>query len=251
MSRRFARALVVLGVWMSWGGVQAQSPPWPTNAAFIAGLTRPSTLTFAAVQTAAGPTVTASWTANPAADLVVDYRLYYGTAPATYTATPLDIAAPAVSVAVPGLTPGTTYYFALQARAAVLLSALSTEVAFTVPQVTDATCTPPLGVNAIAIFPTNLGLTGGGGAGSRAHLDMQIGSPGSLVNHIAIQANGVNIDAGTDGVADAGAAGNLTNFGSLWFSIPTASGDYKLSVLASNFHGCTQTQSTAYTIHVP
>lgn len=250
--RRIVLALVVLGVWMSWGGVQAQSPPWPTNAAFIAGLTRPSTLTFAAVQTATGPTVTASWTANPVADLVVDYRLYYGTAPATYTATPLDIAAPAVSAAVPGLTPGITYYFALQARAAVLLSALSTEVAFTVPTGTDPTCTPPLGANAIAIFPTTPpGLTGSQGGGSRAHLDFQIGSPNSLINYIAIQSHGVNIDPGTDGVAVAGVGGNLTNFGSLWFTIPAVSGTYPLSILATNVHGCSQVQSTAFSVTVP
>jgi hypothetical protein len=236
--QRGAWLALMLCVWACWGGVQAQSL-----------ITRPTTLAMGAgAQTAGSASATASWSANPSTDLVVDYRLYYGTAPATYTLGPIDVAAPATSVVVPNLTPGTTYYFALQARAAVLISALSTEVAYTVPLVVDPNCVAPLGADAIAIFPTALGLTGSGGANSRAHLDLQIGSPGSPLTHIAVQTSGANIDAGTDGTVD---GTNLTAFGAIWFAIPSASGTYKLSVLATNAYGCTQSQATAFAVTVP
>ncbi len=86
----------------------------------IAILTLAQAVTFA--QTAS---VTASWDDTSAAtDNITVFRLYYGTTSAVYTQT-IDVAFPAKSVVVPNLTPGTKYYFAVQARAVVLQSALS------------------------------------------------------------------------------------------------------------------------------
>ncbi len=80
---------------------------------------------------ASGSTVTLAWNANPEPD-IQSYELQYGTASGNRP----DVvsAGKALSVAVTGLNPGTTYYFAVVARnTAGQASPPSAEIAYTVP----------------------------------------------------------------------------------------------------------------------
>jgi hypothetical protein len=229
--RGVALALLLLCV---GAGIQAQ------------GILRPSTLALAA---AAG-SVTASWDPNPVADQVVTYRLYYGTAPSTYTATPIDIAAPATSVVVPNLTPGQMYYFALQARAAVFISALSLEVSGQVPMGPDPTCLFPLGANAIRITPTLLTRTGSGGPGSATRLDYQVASPQSPVTSVGVYSNGVAF-LPQPGATNPMTGPNQGGIAGQWFLFPTVTGTYPVTIVASNQYGCSQSFLTSYVLAVP
>jgi fibronectin type III domain protein len=73
----------------------------------------------------AGASKTLSWTAVPEPS-VVGYKLYYGTSSGQYDSQ-VDVG-PDVSYTVNGLTPGTTYYFAVSAYNSGGESALSSEV---------------------------------------------------------------------------------------------------------------------------
>lgn len=241
--RRLLVALVALCVWA--GGVQAQggAPAAPTFGG-QAGPAATSPAQPAApllLSQSAAASVRATWQANPAGDGTILYRLYYGLATKTYTAT-VDVPIPGTSVTVAGLTRGQTYYFAIQARAATLSSALSTEIAITIPAA-DPACAAVTGADAIAIFPTALQHTGSGGAGSQARLDFQIGSPGSPVTSVAVQ-------TGTT-VLGQMAGQSLNALAGVWFPMPIASGSYPLSVTATNAYGCTRTQSTAFVLTIP
>lgn len=183
-------------------------------------------------------TVTATWDAVAPYD---GFHLLYGTAPGAYNVVVVLPAAP-LSAVIPNLTIGQTYFAVVEATNGGLVSLASNE-AFATVRLSDPSCTPPLGANAIAIFPTALQKTGSGGAGSKARIDFQVGSPGSPVTSVQVQAAGVPLGkmSGTDLGALAG----------LWFTVPIASGTYPLSIVAQNLYGCVQTQSTAYTVTVP
>ncbi len=75
--------------------------------------------------------VTLEWDPNTEPDLA-GYKVYYGTAPRTY-GTPITLGK-VTTYTVTGLTPGTTYYFAVTAyNTAGLESGFSNEVFATIP----------------------------------------------------------------------------------------------------------------------
>ena len=204
-------------------------------------ITRPTTLSFA--QSATG-SVTATWTANPTTDNVVVYRLYYGTAPATYTFPTIDIAAPATSVVVSNLVQGTTYYFALQARAAVMVSALSTEVSYTVPQTN--LCLDSGGNNVVQLRV--LSFTNSLAAGGLGQLLWTITSVNRIVT-ITATLNGMAVSTidGSDSTKL-----DLSKTAGVNFNAPAVSGNYTLVVSAVDVNGCkADTSSVNRVINVP
>lgn len=125
--------------------------------------------------------------------------------------------------------------------------ASSPPLTFTVGQVVDPACTPPLGSKAISIFVTNLQKTGSGGALSRARLDFQLASPNSPITHVAVRSNGADMPGGAQ---DGTAPGYLGSLAGLWFTVPSTPGTYPLSVLATNVAGCTTDLLTTRSITV-
>jgi hypothetical protein len=169
-------------------------------------------------------------------------KILSGTAPGVYN-TVTTVPGPATSAVITGLTMGRTYWHVAEAYRGLDVSPVSNEVSSVVQNVVDPSCVPPLGANAIQIFPTALVKTGSGGAGSRARLDFQIGSPGSPVTAVQVQANGVTL-------------GNITgtslgDLAGMWWTVPTPSGTYPLSITAMNLFGCVRTLLTTYVVTVP
>ena len=75
--------------------------------------------------------VSLAWDPNPETD-IAGYRLYYGTEPGVYSA-PVDVGNVVTGV-VPGLSPGTLYYFAATAyNTSGLESDFSDEISYTTP----------------------------------------------------------------------------------------------------------------------
>lgn len=197
-------------------------------------------LFFIASQAQAQTPLILAWDASANA---TNYNLLWGSSSGIYT---VSQAVGNVTQATISLAPG-TYFIAVNASDATGVSAPSNEVQTTI----DPTCVPPLGVNSISIFPTAIQYTGSGAAGSVARVDFQATSPNSPINHLAVQSSGVNISPTTavhKGVVD---GTNIGDNAGLWFTLPAASGNYPLSILATNTYGCAQTQSTAYTIIIP
>lgn len=183
--------------------------------------------------------VTLAWDASPNA---TTYTLAWGSSPGAYT---VQQAVGNVTQATITLAPG-THYIAVNASDAGGTSPYSNEVVFPPPQA-DPLCAPVTGADAISLFPTAIMYTGSGGAGSRLRVDFTALSPGSPLTHLAIQAAGSNFSA-TDGTADGTNIGSLAG---LWATIPAGSGTYPLTLIATNAHGCVQTQTTPYTVVVP
>jgi hypothetical protein len=191
------------------------------------------------VRPARAQTVSFVWTETGTA--VDGFKILSGPASGSYNTVTI-LPGATTSGSVSGLTVGQTYFFVAEAYAGTLVSGPSNEISTTVLS-TDATCTAPLGSNALQIFPTLLTKTGSGGPGSKARLDFQVGSPGSPVTVVTVQANSVALATmtGTDLRALAG----------MWFTIPTVSGSYPLVVTASNLYGCVASQASGFTITVP
>jgi Fibronectin type III domain len=178
---------------------------------------------------------------DPPGGPVDTYRVLYGVAPGTYTQT-VDTGGPVTTATITNLTPGQQYFFAVVAVLGTAVSPPSNEVTTTIPAGVDPACLPPLGNRAIAIFPTALQKTGSGGAGTKARLDFQLASQSPIIS-VRVVSNGTALATmnGTD----------LTSLAGMWFVVPTALGAYPLSITASNLFGCTQQQSTTYTVRVP
>jgi Fibronectin type III domain len=209
-------------------------------------ITRPTTLSFAQSSTSS---VTATWSANPATDDVVVYRLYYGTAPATYTFPTIDIAAPATSVVVSNLVQGTTYYFALQARAAVMVSALSTEVSYTVPQTNlclDSNGNAAVQLRVLSFTPTLA-------AGGLGQLLWTITSVNRIVTITATLANSAGVSTAVSTIDGSDSMKlDLSKTAGVNFNAPSTSGSYTLVVSAVDVNGCkADTSGVNRVINVP
>lgn len=183
-------------------------------------------------------TVNLAWNAPTTGPLPVEgYMVKWGTQPGTYTNVLVLGNVLAATVTVPD---GVTAYFVVVAFIGEAISGPSNEVTATLA---DTSCVPPLGANAISIFPTNLVRTGSGGPGSRARLDFQLASPNSPITRVSIRANTTEIALLT--------GDNLTALAGLWFTMPTPRGTYPLTIQAANAVGCARVQSTEYTVVVP
>ena len=181
--------------------------------------------------------VTMAWEASPTA---AGYRVLVGPASRTYTTT-IDVGN-VLQATVPDLVPGQVYYFAVIAYTGALVSLYSNEISREMPPDVDPACTPPLGSQSIAIFPTALQKTGSGGAGSNARLDFQLASA-SPITHVAVRTKGANLET-MDGA-------NLTKLAGVWFRLPSMAETYPLSILASNAYGCTREVLTPRTVTIP
>jgi fibronectin type III domain protein len=186
--------------------------------------------------------VTLAWDAN-APGTVSGYRILYGTM-SGQEATVVDVGN-VTQATIAGLTSGQRYFFVAVAYNTVGTSPFSNEVSGTFTDPVDP-CSFPLGATSVQIFVTGkLNLTGSGGAGSKAFITFQTASPGSPVTFASIRANGVDVpDSVTQGT-------NLHAISGLWFTLPSSSGPYALSVYALNAAGCSKTQATGFTVMIP
>jgi hypothetical protein len=186
---------------------------------------------------------TASWNANPPAENVTVYRLYYGTATGVYTTT-IDVSAPLLSVVVPNLNPATTYYFALQARTASLNSLMSPEVVFTTPQPNP--CLDSGGNNVIQLRV--LSFTSSLAANGLGQLLWTITSVNKIVNITAtLNGNAISTINGADSKTL-----DLSKTAGINFNAPAVSGAYTLVVSAVDVNGCkADTSSVTRIINVP
>jgi len=203
-------------------------------------LQRPATFMLQSSTTGA---VTASWSANAPSDNVVVYRLYYGTASNIYTTT-IDITAPLTSVVVPNLTTNTTYYFAIQARAATLFSALSPEVSITIPQANP--CLDSGGNNVVQLRV--LSFTSLLAANGLGQLLWTITSVARIVNITAtLNGNPISVINGADSKTL-----DLARSAGVNFNAPSTSGAYTLVVSAVDINGCkADTSSITRIVNVP
>lgn len=182
--------------------------------------------------------VTASWDANT--DSAIGYRLFYGLTSGDQAV--MVEAGAATTATAMALVPGTRYFFVVKAYDALgNISPPSNEVSFLVPSEADP-CAYPLGSKAVSIFPTKLTTTGSGGAGSKARVDFQVGSPNAPVIRAAVRTMGADlvVMTGTD----------LSPLAGMWFTVPAAPNVYPLSISASNAFGCTREQTTTYSLTV-
>jgi hypothetical protein len=172
-------------------------------------------------------TVTLAWDANPQADGVTGYRVWYGTASGEEL-TVVD-AGNVLTWTSASLTPA-TYYFVVTAYTPDVESLPSPEVWTTVGQ--GDPCAPPLGATAVSIFITKLEDTTGN-VGSQARLNFQLGSPGAPITSLTVSVNGVTQtpNAGT----------NLNNIGGIWFTTPATAGTFPVTLTALNSSGCSTT----------
>ena len=138
------------------------------GASFFGGWRRTGALTAAGVWLLAAvgalgqgtATVTLAWDPSPS-PTVAGYNVYYGTASLAYTYE--QSAGAATSATVPGLLPGTTYYFAVTALdAAGDESIFSNEVSYTVPGTAPTVSNPSnqgvTGNSPTSSLPSNSGL---------------------------------------------------------------------------------------------
>jgi hypothetical protein len=169
--------------------------------------------------------VTLAWDANPQADGVTGYRVWYGTASGEEL-TVVD-AGNVLTWTSASLTPA-TYYFVVTAYSPTVESGPSAEVSTPVPQVTDP-CACPLGSACVSIFITKIENTTGS-VGSQARLNFQLGSPAPITS-LTVSVNGVTADQPVVGA-------NLTKTGGIWFTTPSPAGTYPVTLLAANSSGC-------------
>ncbi len=232
MLRLLYRVVLLAAVLVGWtwaGVASAQSPPQGVG--------------IAAVGT---QSVTATWDANPAQDMVRGYRVGYGTSHGQYSIT-IDVGN-TLTTQITGLAPGTTYYFVVLAYNATGQSPLSAEVTFTTPG--DPNCVFPLGADVIQVFPTEPRYTGSGGPGSRFAVFFQVASPNSPITSVALISNGIPLPP-LPGAANPMTGPNVGSLGAQWITIPTASGTYPISIAVNNAYGCPRVQSTSFTLTVP
>jgi hypothetical protein len=183
-------------------------------------------------------TVTLAW--DPPPDPVITgYRLQYGVAPGTGT-WQMDVLSGVHQVTLT-LAPG-TYTFIAHTLAGPWVSTPTAPLTLTLTG-EDPSCTPPLGSNSIAIFPTRLTKTGSGGAGSRARLDFQVSSLNSPVTRVELRGGSLTLSvmSGTD----------LGPLAGMWFTTPSVTGVYNISVFAQNLFGCTRLVPSGFGVAVP
>ncbi len=188
----------------------------------------------------------ATWSANPSGDGTIVYRLYYGTTSKNYTTT-IDISAPLTTTTISNLNLGKTYYFAIQARAAVLFSALSPEVALTIPQppCLDTNGNPSVQLRVLS-FTSSLA------AGGLGQLLWTITSLNRIVNITAtLTANSTTTPISVMDGADSKTV-DFSHSAGVNFTAPSKSGNYSLVVSATDVNGCKEdTSSINRIINVP
>ncbi len=195
-----------------------------------------------AVTAAGAASATATWNANTESD-IAGYRLSYGTQSGSYT-TVVDVGK-VTSYVVTNLTPGTTYYFAVQAYdTSGLVSGYSTEVSFTATAATPPTITsvsPNSGSigTAVTIAGSNFGASKGT---STVTFNGTAATPtswsaSSIVVPVPTGATSGNVVVTVGGVASNGVAFTLTTPAPTITSLSPSSGAVGTSVTinGSNF----------------
>lgn len=127
------------------------------------------------------------------------------------------------------------------AATAVTLSPEFVLVAKAVPAQTPSTdprCTPPLGDRVVNVFLNKYHKTTGN-PGSRSWVEFQLASPNSPIMQTVVRLNGQPAAHGTMTARD----GDISQLAGSWFDLPTAAGDYALTVEATNQYGCTAVSS--------
>lgn len=168
------------------------------------------------------------------------YRVVFGTTSGGYTSS-VDVGLVTTAQVVLPL-PQTHYFLAVVAYIGSQTSGFSNEVSTTTAVPVDHSCDFPLGNRSVSIFPTYLQKTGSGGAGSRARLDFQLGSPNSPITRVSIKTNGVDLSV-MGGV-------DLTALAGMWFTVPAGAGTYPLAISATNVYGCSREQPTSFSVTV-